>query len=80
MNEIELQAQESPRVLASKVEQGLSVEIDGYFYSRLRVPADAGLQVCDFCNVGSNCKGRVLETCCELLPQNGYKLGLWKII
>lgn len=80
MNNNNLSERETPRVLASQVEQGLTVKIDGHYYRRLRVPADAGLQVCECCNVDCNCKGRVLETCCELLPQNGYRLGLWQII
>lgn len=80
MNNNNLSERETQRDLASQVEQGLTVMIDGNYYRRLRVPDDAGLRVCDYCNVDCNCKGRVLETCRKLLSENGYHIGLWLII
>ena len=80
MSEIKLPVIIRPGYLAKLIKQGLTVMINGHYYRILKVNKDATERPCDCCNVDSNCKDYVLETCRCLDSDDEFQYGLWQII
>lgn len=80
MNETRLQVERQPWYLAELIKQGQTVEIDGHYYSIFKIKENVPAKACDCCNVGSNCKGNVLETCRLLECDEKYRYGLWLFV